>query len=98
MILTSLPISNERNFEFIGIYVTCLKSIKWNVLSFCIESGHAILLEHINSHSGIVLIERLIEPGWFEKYEWNRFRLNEKSEERLESLEMKIKQQIGDFT
>ena len=83
--------SGWEELELIGIDVTSLKSKKGNILSICIESDHGILFEHIGSHLGALLIERMIELEWLEKYDGNRFQLTEKGEVGLESLGVKIK-------
>ena len=77
--------------EIIGIDVDKLRSTKRKMVNICFESKHGILYEHIGSHLGNLLMERMIELQWLKKKDGNKFLLTEKGLLGLESIGIKIK-------
>jgi len=77
--------------EIIGINVDKLRSTKRKKVNICFESKHGILYEHLGSHLGSLLMERLIDLEWIKKIDEKKLQLTEKGRSGLESMGIKIK-------
>lgn len=80
-----------KELEGIGVDTDKLRSIKGKLVTICIESDHGIFYEHIGSYLGNLLMEKILELGWIEKKDENRFELTEKGLTSLESMGIKIR-------
>ncbi len=80
-----------EELEIIGINVDKLRSIKNKIVNVCIESNHGILYEHIGSHLGSLMTERMFELEWLKKKDEKKYELTEKGLSGLESLGVRIK-------
>ena len=77
--------------ELIGVDVNNLRLIKGKIVTVCIESDHGVLLEHIGSHLGKMIFDRMYEMGWLYLKDEKRYIITEKGENGLESLHVNLK-------
>jgi len=80
--------------EIIGVDVNKLRSTKRKIVNICFESSNGILYEHLGSHLGNLLMERMIELGWIKKKNEKIYLLTEKGLTGLESMGVKIKTMV----
>ncbi|MBN2603980.1 MAG: hypothetical protein JXA91_07615 [Candidatus Thermoplasmatota archaeon] len=80
-----------EELEIIGIDIDKLRSNNKKIITICSDSNYGIICEHMGSHLGALLMERMFELEWFKKKDKNIFELTERGVTGLESLGIKIK-------
>ena len=80
-----------EELEIIGIDIDKLRSNNKKIVNICSDSNYGIICEHMGSHLGALLMERMFELEWFKKRDRNIFELTLKGVTGLESLGIRIK-------
>lgn len=80
-----------EELEIIGIDIDKLRLYNNKNVNICSGGNYGIICEHIGSHLGDLLMERMYELEWFKKKDKNIFELTSKGITGLESLGIRIK-------
>jgi len=83
-----------EKLELIGIDIDSIISSSKTVVKICFESEDGILYEHIGSLLGTLIMERMIELEWIHKIDDSTIKLTSKGIDGLQSIGIKLKNNL----